>query len=85
MLGLATDVTAEGILLVGESQLPADEDYYVWMEIPRQNGTLSRVFLDLRSKWSKWVGTPSRYHTGFQFVNPTSRTIGKIREFVSKF
>jgi hypothetical protein len=85
LLGHVVDITAEGLMIIGEKVLPVDHDYTLHMTLPSE--ILGRESLDFeaRSIWSRKDVDPTMFGTGFRLKDVDSEESRIIRRLIKDF
>jgi hypothetical protein len=85
LLGHLVDITPEGILIVGESPLPVDQDFNLHMALPGEIQGKEFILFTARCIWSRRDPAPSFFASGFQFVQPPAEEMRIIARLIQEF
>lgn len=81
LLGHLGDITFRGILLVSEKTIKIDKVFHLKMELP--NKKAENFKFDAVCRWCKRDINPDLFASGFEFLDLSPETIGKIRTLIS--
>ena len=87
LLGYVKDLNMEGMMLLGDEHVPADQDFRLWLELPPEqpDGRGKAVELRAHSLWSSIDVNPKYYATGFRLAHPSVKTVERIKTIIKEF
>ena len=86
MLGHVVDITTEGMMLLGEKQLPVDRTYDLELRWHNPETEEDRnIAFRARSKWSSVDVNKSFYDTGMQLLDEAEDVLQPIRELIEHY
>ncbi len=85
LLGQLVDITPEGLMLIGESQLPAGRKYSLRMDLPRNLMADTHLTFSAESKWCVKDQSENFYSMGFRIVKITPEALGVVQKLAQDF
>ena len=85
LLGHLVDITPEGILIVGERPLPAQQDYELQLDLPGQIDGKENIHFRARCMWSRKDPAPSFFGSGFHFLDVAAEDMEIIARLIRDF
>jgi hypothetical protein len=85
MLGQLVDITPEGLMLIGENQLPAGRKYSLRMDLPRNLMTDTHLTFSAESKWCVKDQNGSFFSMGFRIVKITPEALEVVQRLAKDF
>ena len=85
LMGHMTDITPEGLMLIGEKAVKPKKEYSVRMDLPRNVMESGHLTFDVASKWCRRDASGDFYSMGFQIKSISTEGLavvcGLIRDF----
>jgi PilZ domain len=69
LLGHLADITTEGIMIVGSSPIPLNENYSILIDLKSINIKKDFINLDIQTLWNKNDANPELTLTGAKFLS----------------
>ena len=85
LLGHLADVSTDGIMIVGETQVELDKEYQLKMLLPSTSGDSEPLEFKANSCWSSNDVNKLFYDTGFQFSVISEATIHRINGLIDEY
>jgi len=71
LLGYALNLNIEGMMLVTEEPLLAEQEFQIWFGATKEEKRVDRIFLSAYKVWNSFSDNDDRhYFTGLHFENP---------------
>lgn len=77
IFGHLVDISENGIMVISDSAVEANEDYRLRMSLPNQLNDRNEIVFSATSRWCKRDANPDFYLIGFQIhdIEPTTRDL----------
>jgi hypothetical protein len=85
LLGQLVDITPEGLMLIGESQIPAGKKYSLRMDLPRNLMADAHLTFSAESKWCVKDQSENFYTMGFRIVKITPEALEIVQRLAQDF
>lgn len=85
ILGHLVDISEQGVMLISDSPLSANEDYRLRMHLPVPVKETAEILINATSRWCKPDTNPDFYLAGFQLHNLTADNRKIIRSLIGEF
>ncbi len=85
LLGHMTDITPEGMMLIGEKPVKAKKDFSVRMDLPRNVMADSHLTFSAQSKWCRKDASGDFYAMGFRIVSISPEGLSVVRTLIRDF
>ena len=85
LLGHVVDISEEGLMLISDTPIPAEQTFHLGLDVPRETGPRLRIELEARSLWSRPDVNPDFYDTGFRILSITPYALRKLRHLIEDF
>ena len=85
LIGHVVDITAEGLMIIGETVQPVDQDFHLHMTLPSEIMGRESLDFDARSIWSRPDVDPTLFGTGFSLKDVDSEEGRIIRRLIKDF
>lgn len=85
LLGHLVDITPEGVMIIGEKPVPAEQDFVLHMDLPAEIMGKESIEFKARSRWSRKDVDPTFYGTGFQLVDVSAEDVRIIKRLIKDF
>jgi hypothetical protein len=85
LLGHVVDITAEGLMIIGEKTLPIDHDFSLHMTLPSEIMGRESLDFEAHSVWSRRDADPTLFGTGFRLNDIDSEESRIIRRLIKDF
>lgn len=85
VLGHVANISAQGIMLLSDKEIPLNEDYNLRMRFPTSGADKGELFFRATSRWSKKDENPDFFLTGFQIHDLKPEDQESILELLEEF
>lgn len=85
LLGHLADVSTDGMMIVGETQIEIDKEYSLKMLLPSVTGEKEPFEFKATSCWSSNDINQQFFDTGFQFTDISSDTVERIIRMINDY
>lgn len=85
LLGHVVDITAEGLMIIGEKALPVGQEYHLHMSLPSEIMGRESLDFEAQSIWSRPDVDPTMFATGFSLKDIDSEESRIIRRLIKDF
>ena len=85
LLGHIADMTIEGIMIIGNLQLKANQVYELRMELPENIFGINSLDLIARSIWCHHDPIPTMHNTGFQLLDLSADDVAIIERILREY
>ena len=85
LLGHVSDITADGLSLIGEEEIKSGKIFHLRIELPREMRAEQDLVLFARCRWSRKDTDPSYFNSGFTLRKPSSNSLDIISQLISRY
>ena len=85
LLGHIVDITVEGIRLISEEPLSAEQEFNLKMDLPDEINGVKQIFFRAKALHSKKDVNPSFYVTGCSLMNMSDENKEIIKQLIDDF
>ena len=85
LIGHLADVSSEGFLIVGETQLEIDKEFELKMMLPATADSAEPLIFKANSCWSSNDVNKLFYDTGFQFTDISAETRERLNAIIEEY
>lgn len=85
VLGHVVNLSAQGIMLLSDTEIPLDKDYTLRMRFPTSTADKGELLFKATSRWSKKDENPDFFLTGFQIHDLKPEDQESIIELLEEF
>jgi len=85
LLGHVADVSVNGLMLVGEMQIPLNNEYQLEMKLPAAEGKAETLKFKAKSCWSSNDVNNLFFDTGFQFSEISDATVERVKDLIEEY
>ncbi len=85
LLGHMTDITPEGMMLIGESPVRVGRQYTLRMDLPRNVMEGRHLVFSAESKWCRKDGGEEFYSMGFSILAIDGEGLAIVRTLIKEF
>jgi len=85
LVGHIVDINREGMRLVSDDPVPLNRTFRLWLDVPKENSSNQRIFLDAESLWCGRDINPDFYDTGFRLLNIGASALLQLQLLIEEF
>ena len=85
LMGHMTDITPEGMMLIGEKAVKPRKEYSVRMDLPRNVMESGHLTFDVVSKWCRKDASGDFHTMGFQIKSISPEGLAVVRALIRDF
>ncbi len=85
LLGHIVDINKDGLRLVSDHPIATQRTFRLWVDIPKEDATHQRIFLEAESMWCGKDINPDFYDTGFRIINMGSSALLQLQLLIEEF
>lgn len=85
LLGHIVDINKEGIRLVSDKRISANQTFRLWVDVPKEGAPRQKIHLVAESLWSAPDVNPDFFDTGFRIQNLDTRTMVQLQLLIEEF
>lgn len=85
LLGHIVDINKDGLRLVSDRPIATGRTFRMWVDIPKEDTTHQRIFLEAESMWCGKDINPDFYDTGFRIINMGSSALLQLQLLIEEF
>lgn len=85
LLGHIVDINKDGIRLVSDKPIALNRMFRLGVNVPKENSSPQRIFLEAESLWCGRDINPDFYDTGFRILNIGASALLKLQLLIEEF
>lgn len=85
LLGHIVDINKDGLRLVSDRPVAVNRTFRMWVDIPKEDTTHQRIYLEAESMWCGKDINPDFYDTGFRIINMGSSALLQLQLLIEEF
>lgn len=82
LLGRLVDITSEGFMLISESAIDTDRNFFLQLILPTGMKGGKKIDIEAKSLWSKRDVNPDLIDTGFRFIKISPKDLETVDELI---
>ena len=85
LLGHVTDITADGLSMIGEEEIKTGKVFHLRIELPHEMKSDQDLVVHARSRWCRKDTDPSYFQSGYTFRRPSGNSLDIISRLISRY
>ena len=85
LLGHMTNITPEGMMLLGEKQIRPGKEFSLRMDLPRNVMESGHLTFSAESKWCRRDGSEDFFSVGFRIISISREGLTVVRTLIHDF
>ncbi len=85
LLGHIVDINKDGIRLVSDKPIALNRIFRLGVDVPKENASRQRIFLEAESLWCGRDINPDFYDTGFRILNIKASALLQLQLLIEEF